>query len=915
MNWKVNPKMRKEVEDYIRENNIPESEGKEIMESVRNFYVKALYDPEEAVGVVTAQSLSEPATQMSTSPYEKLILKRNGTIAVVEIGKFVDSVVEKLGKKIDGWDVCDISSEGVRVPSITDKEKAEWSLVKAVSRHKAPKKLLKITTFSGRQITATDSHSFMIRKDNKIVPVAGSDLNLGDRIPVMKYLPENCINEVSISEHISHNVKESSGLLYTTKQSKPVPNKLNLDSHFGWFIGAYLSEGNSQGNQINISNINESFISNAKAFAEKIGLGFRDRKYIGEFGRSRTLTISSAILSKFIISVCGTGSKNKMVPNFAYNANEEFVSGLLRGYFDGDGNFHPERNMTRTSSNSKELLDGICLLLARFGIFAYKVKAQTQHGLLIPYKYAPIFLEKIGSDIPKKGEALEKTANHAKNYWNKKSQDFTDMIGGFGDVLYRAAKKLKYPTRYVNNFTKRQRIGRTTLYRYIKLFERIATEKNVDISSELELMRSMHSSDFVWDKIISIEPINPHFKYVYDLTVEGTETFTTFEGVVTHNTMRTYHFAGTAGIQVTLGLPRLIEIFDAKKEPETPSMTIYLKSEDQTENKAIEVAKRIKEVKLRDFVLSDVIDLVNLTVKCALDSAKLKRFDLEPKDLAKHIKLKNIECEIKGNELTGISKKMENVNLHKLKYKLLESHIRGVKGVSHVIVSKDEKGEWIITTLGSNLKKVFEIEGIDPARTICNNPFEIYDILGIEAARNSIIKEAVDTIEEQGLGVDIRYVSILADLMTSTGRIMGIGRYGIAGHKDSVLARMAFEETKKHIISASVDGTKDPLKGHVENIIMNQLIPMGTGAFELIGRIPEGKPKPERPEKKAPERPEKKAVKKPKPVKPRSKKPVKKPAKKPAKRPVKRPAKKLKKPKTKKPKVKPKKPKRKGKGK
>jgi DNA-directed RNA polymerase subunit A" len=304
-------------------------------------------------------------------------------------------------------------------------------------------------------------------------------------------------------------------------------------------------------------------------------------------------------------------------------------------------------------------------------------------------------------------------------------------------------------------------------------------------------------------------------------------------------TMRTYHFAGTAGIQVTLGLPRLAEIFDAKKEPETPSMTVYLAEQHNTEEKAIGIAKKIKEVKLRDFVLSDVIDLINLTVSCHLDAEKLKKFDLDPKELMKHVKLKNIDVDIKGRDLIVTSKKAENINLHKLKYKLLESHIKGVKNISHVIVSKDESGEWVISTLGSNLRKVLSIDGVDTVRTTCNNPFEIYDVFGVEAARNAIIKEAVETISEQGLGVDIRYVSILADLMTSNGRIMGIGRYGIAGNKDSVLARMAFEETKKHIIAAAIEGMRDPLKGHVENIIMNQVIPMGTGSFTLVGRMPE----------------------------------------------------------------------------
>ena len=343
----------------------------------------------------------------------------------------------------------------------------------------------------------------------------------------------------------------------------------------------------------------------------------------------------------------------------------------------------------------------------------------------------------------------------------------------------------------------------------------------------------------------------------------------------TQMTMRTYHFAGTAGIQVTLGLPRLIEIYDAKKEPETPSMKIYLKSDYNTESKAIDIAKKIKELKLGDFVISNVIDLINLTIACHLDFEKLKKFGLEPKNLVKHIKLKNIDIEIKGKELIATSKKTENINLHKIKYKLLESHIMGVKNISHVIVSKDERDEWMITTLGSNLKKVLNIECVDPNRTICNNPFEIKDVLGIEAARNSIIKEAVDTIEEQGLGVDVRYVSVLADLMTSSGDIMGIGRYGIAGHKDSILARMAFEETKKHIITAAIEGVKDPLRGHVENILMNQVIPMGTGAFTLVGRMPRAKKEvkeKETEEKKEPEiKEEKKKAKKTKTKKPEKK--------------------------------------------
>lgn len=306
----------------------------------------------------------------------------------------------------------------------------------------------------------------------------------------------------------------------------------------------------------------------------------------------------------------------------------------------------------------------------------------------------------------------------------------------------------------------------------------------------------------------------------------------------TQMTMRTYHFAGTAGIQVTLGLPRLLEIFDARKEPKTPTMTIYLKGDYQSPEKARKVAENIKEVKLRDVVLSDVLDLTKLEIRCRLDGLKLGRLEIQKNALPKKVKLRNISAEGEGDDLVVSSKNMDLKNLIKLKYRLLETHIKGIKGISQAVVNKEEN-EWIINTLGSNLMRVFEIEGVDSTRTVSNNIFETLDVLGVEAARNAIIRQSMYTIEEQGLGVDIRYAMLLADLMTVNGDIRAIGRYGIAGQKASVLARAAFEETKNHLVKAAIREEKDEFRGIVENIMVNQVVPIGTGAFQLKGWIPE----------------------------------------------------------------------------
>jgi len=121
----------------------------------------------------------------------------------------------------------------------------------------------------------------------------------------------------------------------------------------------------------------------------------------------------------------------------------------------------------------------------------------------------------------------------------------------------------------------------------------------------------------------------------------GVVTAQSLSEPATQMTMRTYHFAGTAGIQVTLGLPRMLEIFDARKEPRTPTMMVYIKpglSLDDVKR----IAENIKELKVKDVAISTVLDLTDMWIKCRLDTEKLKKLEIDPTNLAKSIKLKNV---------------------------------------------------------------------------------------------------------------------------------------------------------------------------------------------------------------------------------------------------------------------------------
>ena len=183
----------------------------------------------------------------------------------------------------------------------------------------------------------------------------------------------------------------------------------------------------------------------------------------------------------------------------------------------------------------------------------------------------------------------------------------------------------------------------------------------------------------------------------------------------TQMTMRTYHAAGAAAVQVTLGLPRLVEIFDARKAPSTPTMTIYLKSSHNTREKAMKIASEIREVLLSDVTSSATIDLLNQQIEVSLDKSKLRDTGAKESGLPEAIKeqMKAVGVQHRGDKIFIKPKSEMTVKeMQKLRGKILDVHVKGVKSVSHAVVTQKES-DWVITTLGSNLAKVLRADGVD----------------------------------------------------------------------------------------------------------------------------------------------------------------------------------------------------------
>jgi DNA-directed RNA polymerase subunit A' len=298
----------------------------------------------------------------------------------------------------------------------------------------------------------------------------------------------------------------------------------------------------------------------------------------------------------------------------------------------------------------------------------------------------------------------------------------------------------------------------------------------------------------------------------------------------TQMTLRTFHYAGVREQNVTLGLPRLIEIVDARRMPSTPIMTIYLdKEHGESKKKATEIAREIISTSMEDITKAAYVDQALGEVVIQLDPTMMEDRGVTTKDLEEALRLPNSTLRTKEGNVYLKPKKIEP---RKLLNKVTSHHVKGIPGIRRVLLT-EEKGEWVIRTDGSNLPKVLDVLGIDPTRTTTNHMHEIAKTLGIEAARSVIIKEGMGVLEEQGLDVDIRHIMLAADIMTATGEVRQIGRHGISGEKSSVLARAAFEITVPNIVEAAIKGESDPLKGVTENVIVGQSIPIGTGLVDL----------------------------------------------------------------------------------
>ncbi|CAG0893529.1 unnamed protein product, partial [Darwinula stevensoni] len=261
----------------------------------------------------------------------------------------------------------------------------------------------------------------------------------------------------------------------------------------------------------------------------------------------------------------------------------------------------------------------------------------------------------------------------------------------------------------------------------------------------------------------------------------------------TQMTLKTFHFAGVASMNITLGVPRLKEIINAVRNINTPTIkTNFVK------NWCLEEAKRVKG-RIDKIYLKDIV------------SSMTEIYTQKESFL---------EVEICSETIPDFKRNLSNIVVSK------------IKSVERVILVKEK--DYKLFVEGTGLKQIFGVEGVDYRRTVTNNIMEMERLLGIEAASEAIIREMQYTISSHGIKIDPILLMLLADAMACKGEVFGITRFGISKMKFSTLMLASFEQTGDHLFEAAIRNWKDAIKGVSESIIIGAPISMGTGSVELF---------------------------------------------------------------------------------
>jgi DNA-directed RNA polymerase beta' subunit len=873
-------------------------------------HMKSWVVPGEMSGIISAQSLGETTTQMSSHKETWISAKnlQNPTEKFVgKVGVFIDKLMMDNASFVSSHktsELLDLPPNTWAIMGVSNNEKTSWMPISQISRHPANGGLVKVTTKSGRTTTATLSHSFLRRTVAGLEEIKGSELRVGHRIPVAYRMPAS---PDALTEF----------------------NGYALTKDFGWLVGIYLADGCFSGNTVKISKVHPVVEERIRALAPTYGWRVTVLHYTGKFGPGKDTNIHDAALKRALMALGNTGSFDKALSAEIFHANRDFIAGVLSGYFDGDGNVNAKRQQIRVGSRSKALIRDMGRLLAVTGVFAtikeersVRIPDAVMYTLNVIRKHAAQFQKEIGFCLPEKADALAEIVAYNERDNIQSLREDLDLIPELGDVIAETGRLLNMPGQSRNygcygsdRVNPKKAVGRRTLETYIAEFRemmaiRVDSAVREKVELNLAILESAVNGDVVWDEITELEILADPHELVYDFTVPGNDSFLVDDNIFVHNTLNTFHLSGVAAKSgMTRGVPRLKELLKATQNPRATSLTIYMRNDLRASKEAARrLSQELEFTMLKDLVTvsriyydprdsasliaedNDWLPFFSMFEQDGLATAEGEEGDEQQTQSPWILRLelnrermfnKNITMEdiiyVLRQAGMPVSVSYTDHNASRMVFRirlmaegfgsknslddltalkrvqnqiLTQTLVRGLPGLRAVSFRKvqgetyerdynndgryEAVDEFVLDTFGTNFLDVMIHPDVDGTRLLSNHVHDIYENLGIEAARQVLFRE-IFSLFEQAAPVNYRHVAILCDAMCNRGRMMSADRIGVNKKtKTGPLAKASFEQTQDIMLKAALFGEMDPVTGVSANIMTGQPIRGGTTFTQVL---------------------------------------------------------------------------------
>ena len=789
-------------------------------EIIQNFY-KSQVDPGTMVGVTAAEALGGPLTQMALNSLdfeEKIVIIQNDKAEVLQIGEWIDSYITKYQSEIinipeNRTELLDITKQDpIYIQSVSEDGVLSWQKVSAIMRHLPVGDLVKIKTKSGRTVTATQQKSFLIYQDGKIVPTNGSDLKVGDLIPVTFKMPNYTTNEVSV---------------YTKK--------------FGVLIGKYLADESDKTVKHGWTNKDGHKIIPAEMFVAP--LSFVKSLVNGYFNNKARVKSANRELMICIMQLCARLGKFCTIEGDELTINQSDYKPF------NDVMLDPIETIELVKSTTQYVYD---LTIPGNLTFA------TFSGINCMDSFHSSGLQKhISSGVERIKELVNLTPNPKRTscsiYFNehttfedvilKRRGDIvgllvSDVIADYDvdtpDAYFTEVESENYvfPWWY-NAFTNvirndfemprymlRLYLNVNTMYAYrvtpqevCEAIERETVEKGSppSVVCVYSPLSEIDADNRITIDVLPIEAavlaaLKDQKNNIEDMASIASLVFLTTSVVPNFDEIQ---IKGVSGIRAVypVTLPVLSVIKDQIVENKSENLWL--------------LHLNTRHMKATGITYESVINLIRVA------GLEILSFDpMQEKYAYMYIRIRMKTDEKPLDYIKSIVDADEKNEKEYLKDRRQAGELFPRRPLTPIAIA----AKFVyIDTAGTNLKLLFTRDDIDTTHTISNDVHEILRTLGIEAARSFLIRELIRVISIDGSYINPRHIVLLVEFMTNQGRLNPITYSGIQRQPIGSLDKATFERSMDVLKEAGAFGRKQPITSVSSSIYAGKQARIGTG--------------------------------------------------------------------------------------